>query len=79
MVQDETYFAYSFPYTFTRLSRFLKTIKSDTDRVDHIKDCTPLCQSLSGIDVPYLIVTSRANEENYEDILESEHSKDNLP
>lgn len=79
MVPDETYFAYSLPYTFTRLSRFLKHVKSDPDRTKYIKDCTPLCQSLSGVDVPYLIVTSRANEENFEDILESEHTSDSAP
>lgn len=79
MVQDETYFAYSFPYTFTRLSRFLKELKSDPEVMKHTKDCTPLCASLSGVDVPYLVVTSRAHEDDFEEILESEHSAESLP
>lgn len=79
MVQDDTYFAYSFPYTFTRLSNFLKELKSDPQVMKHTKDCTPLCSSLSGIDVPYLMVTSRVNEDNHEKILESEHNSSNIP
>lgn len=79
MVQDETYFAYSFPYTFTRLSRFLKELKADPEVMKHTKDCTPLCASLSGVDVPYLTVTSRVNEPDFEEILESEHSPENIP
>lgn len=38
-----------------------------------------LCPSLSGVDVPYLIVTSRANEIDYQNIEKSEHSEDFLP
>jgi hypothetical protein len=76
MNHDETYFAYSFPYTFTRLARFLKTLKEDAP---DIKDCTPLCKSLSGIDVPYLIVTSRANEDNFHLIDAKEHLPDSMP
>ena len=62
---DETYFAYSFPYTFTRISRLIKLFKEDKKLNNHLKDSTPLCKSLSGVEVPYLIVTSRANSENY--------------
>ena len=75
MVQDDTYFAYSFPYTFTRLSNFIKEIKSDPQVMDYTKDCTPLCSSLSGIDVPYLTITSRVHEDNFEKIMESEHGQ----
>lgn len=38
MVQDDTYFAYSWPYTFTRLSRFLKELKADPEVMKHTKD-----------------------------------------
>jgi len=79
MAQDETYFAYSFPYTFTRLTRFLKELKADPEVMKYAKDCTPLCSSLSGVDVPYLTITSRVNEPDFEQILESEHSPDSLP
>lgn len=61
---DEVYFAYMYPYTFTRLTRFLKDLKSDQEVMKCLKDCL-LCPSLSGVDVPYLIVTSRANEIDY--------------
>ena len=79
MDQDETYIAYSFPYTFTRLSRFMRELRENKEIMKHTNDCTPLCQSLAGVDVPYLIVTSRANEDNYRLIQKSEHDKDNCP
>ena len=43
-----------------------------------LKDCM-LCPSLSGVDVPYLIVTSRANEIDYQNIEKEEHNEDFLP
>lgn len=43
-----------------------------------LKDCM-LCHSLSGVDVPYLIVTSRANELDYQMIEKSEHNEEFLP
>ena len=61
MDTDENYFAYSFPYTFTRLTRFIKDLKEN----EYIKNCTPICKSLCGIDIPLLVVTSRVNEDNY--------------
>ena len=65
MDPDETYFAYSYPYTFTRLSRFMKELKADPEVMKYTNDCTPLCQSLAGVDVPYLIVTSRVHDEHH--------------
>jgi hypothetical protein len=58
--KDETFFAYHFPYTFTRLCRVMKQLKATCSQ-SFFKDATPLCQSLSGIDVPHIVVTSRAN------------------
>lgn len=75
--RDATYFAYHFPHTFTRITRFLKTLKQQTSPA-HLRDCTPLCQSLSGIDIPHLIVTSRANEDNYNEMDESELPEDEI-
>jgi len=43
-----------------------------------LKDCM-LCPSLSGVDVPYLIVTSRANEIDYQNIEKTEHNEEFLP
>lgn len=79
MVEDEVYFAYSFPYTFTRLTRFIKELKAKQDIQKYLKDCTPLCNSLSGVDVPYLVVTTRANEKDYMKIEDSEHTSNSLP
>jgi ATP-dependent RNA circularization protein (DNA/RNA ligase family) len=75
---DEVYFAYMYPYTFTRLTRFLKDLKSDLEVMKCLKDCL-LCPSLSGVDVPYLIVTSRANEIDYQNIEKTEHNEEFLP
>lgn len=79
MEEDDVYFAYSFPYTFTRLTRFLKDLKAKQEFKNYLKDCTPLCHSLSGVDVPYLVVTTRANEKEYMKIEESEHTPNSLP
>jgi hypothetical protein len=38
---------------------------------------TFICASLSGLDVPYLIVTSRVNEETYNLIEKDENIKNN--
>lgn len=54
---DDIYFAYCFPYTFTRLTRFLKQLKSNPAVMKLIQDSSPLCSSLSGIDVPFLTIT----------------------
>jgi len=76
---DETYFAYTFPYTFTRLSRFLRELKADPEVMKCTSDCTPLCQSLAGIDVPYLVVTSGVHEEGHGLIQESMDAPADLP
>lgn len=73
------YFAQSFPYSFTRLSNYIKELKSNKDVMSHLKDSTPICHSLSGIDIPYLIVTSRVNQDNFNEIDPNEHSKQNQP
>ena len=43
MDEDETYFAYSYPYTFTRLSNFMKELKANPEIKKHTNDATPLC------------------------------------
>lgn len=58
---DEVYFAQSFPYSFTRLNNYIKELKSNRETMRHTKDSTPICHSLSGVDIPYLIVTSRVH------------------
>lgn len=77
--EDETYFAYSYPYTFTRLSRFMKELKADPEVMKHTNDTTALSPSLAGVDVPYLVVTSRVHDEKCHLIQKSEHAPDYLP
>lgn len=77
--EDETYFAYSFPYTFTRLSSLLHELKQRKEIKSFYKDATPLCSSLSGVEVPYLIVTSRAHQETFDMIDPEEHEPDSVP
>lgn len=76
---DETYFAYSFPYTFSRLANFLYDLKLKKEIKPFFKDATPLCSSLSGVEVPYLIVTSRAHQESFDMIDPDEHEADSVP
>jgi hypothetical protein len=53
---DNIYFAYSFPYTLSRLFKLLKHLKADTNISTFYKESI-LCSSLSGIDVPLLTIT----------------------
>ena len=79
MEGDRVYFAHSFPYTFTKLTKYLEQLKMNPEVMSYTKDPGPICHSLSGIDIPYLIVTSRVNEENYKMIVPEEHSQESLP
>jgi cytosolic carboxypeptidase protein 2/3 len=54
--EDKVFFAYCFPYTFSKLQSFLKELTSP--KLDHLMESV-LCRSLSGVDVPMLTVTSR--------------------
>lgn len=58
--QDEVYFSYGFPYTFSKLHSFLKTIRNDPVKMSFYHETT-LCKELSGVDVPLLTITTRAN------------------
>jgi hypothetical protein len=53
------FFAYSLPYSFTRLIRLIDEIRDATD----IFKVDTLCKSLSGVDVPLLTITNLASEE----------------
>jgi hypothetical protein len=70
-------FAYSIPYTFTKLQSFLKSLlKSHHDALPNsehqfVKEST-LCSSLSGLDVPILTVSSRVHSKTFELIDEKE-------
>ena len=72
---DEVFISYNFPYSFSRLSRVLRKLKAQKSNHTFLKE-TILCPSLSGIDVPYLIVTTRVNQSNYDCI---DPAADNIP
>ena len=56
---DKTYFSYTFPYTFSKLTTFLGEIKEkEPDAKEHYRE-TVLCKSLSGVDIPMVTITSR--------------------
>ena len=55
---DKVFFAYCYPYTYSHLQSFLKTLNSA--KSSFIRE-TVLVKSLSGADVPMLTVTSRLN------------------
>jgi hypothetical protein len=52
---DEVHFAYSIPYTFSRLTALINDFKLNVS--DHIIKCDFLCKSLSGVDVPLLSIS----------------------
>ena len=72
---QEVYFAYSVPYTYTDLEKFIKEIKEDYPTLLTSKR---LCESLGGVDLPLLTITNpdseRDGEENIPDN-EQRHSK----
>ncbi len=53
---DEVYFAYSFPYTFSEVLRYLDRITNYSNR--EILRRAPLCQTLAGNDIDMLIITN---------------------
>ena len=55
---EKIYFAYCFPYTFTMLQNFLREVNLQQKDSDIFKESV-LCKSLSGVDVPFLTITSR--------------------
>jgi cytosolic carboxypeptidase protein 2/3 len=60
--KDKIYFAYSIPYTFSKLTNFLKSVNLQHKDSDFLKE-TILCKSLSGIPVPLLTITSRVHSD----------------
>jgi hypothetical protein len=51
-------FAYCYPYSFSKLTSFVKQLHLDCAPRDCLKETT-LCKSLSGLTVPLLTITSR--------------------
>ena len=61
-VTDKIFFAYCFPYTFTKLINFLKEIQIDYKECDYYEEGI-LCKTLSGVEVPLLTITSRVKSD----------------
>lgn len=64
---DQIYFAYCLPYTFSKLTNFLRQLRDVARAQDCLKETT-LCKSLSGLPVPLLTVTSRLSSPDYHKI-----------
>lgn len=60
--RDTIYFSFCYPYTFSRLTQFLKELHIDCQPRDCMKEAM-LCKSLSGLTVPILTVTSRVKSD----------------
>jgi len=56
--KEKIYFAYCFPYSFTMLQSFLREINLNYKETDIFKEGV-LCNSLSGVEVPLLTISSR--------------------
>jgi len=69
--EDKTFFSYCFPYDFSKLVDFISTQKQTVRNLggDFLKE-NVLCQSLGGVDVPLLTISSRltSDPENYQTI-----------
>ena len=68
-IDDEVYFAYSVPYTFTDLQSLLAELKTTSGSKAILKQ-EVLCKTLSGINVPLLTIS-----EDMENLLKEEQSK----
>jgi len=51
---DKAYFAYAFPYTFTRLVTVIRELSADKS---DLMRAEVLCKSLSGVEVPFVTIT----------------------
>jgi hypothetical protein len=76
-------FAYCYPYSFSKLTGFLKQLNLDCSERDCLKE-TILCKSLSGLSVPLMTITSRIQTDpNYNliklDEFEDANSRISLP
>lgn len=58
------FFSYTYPYTFSNLTVFLKNMMSlrFESHMDFYGE-TVLCKSLSGLDIPMITITSRLNSD----------------
>ena len=56
--EDKIYFAFCYPYTFSKQINFLKNLQNECKTKDCLKQAS-LCKDLSGIEVPLLTITSR--------------------
>lgn len=55
---EKILFSYCYPYTYSKLINFLKSLHVECRPRDCLKE-TILCKSLSGLTVPLLTITSR--------------------
>lgn len=60
--RDHILFAYCYPYSYSKLTAFLKQLHLDTQGKDCMKE-TLLCKSLSGLAVPLLTISSRIHSD----------------
>lgn len=54
------YFAYSIPYSYSRLHKTISQLTAAHRCIEHSK----LTETLGGLDVPLLTITNRSEEEN---------------
>ena len=74
---EKIFFAYCFPYTFTHLTQFLRSLNFVHKDSEIFKESV-LCKSLSGVDVPLVTISSRmkSDPKNYNQIKLSEFEDD---
>ena len=58
---DKVYFAYCFPYTFSKLSQHLRLLVTDEKNKSFLRE-EHFCYSLSGVSVPILTITSNIDK-----------------
>jgi len=74
-----SYFAYSFPYTFTKVCSLMKQIRIKEGVKYFMKENPTFVRSLSGVFIPLLTITSRVDSSNKHAILHREFAPEDLP
>lgn len=73
--RDHIFFAYCYPYSYSKLISFLKQLHLDVRERDCLKE-TVLCKSLSGVSVPLLTISSRVHTDKSYNLIKLEEFDD---
>ena len=67
--EDKVFFAYSNPYTFTQLIQLINNVNFEQEKIpkeERYVKCEKVCKRISGIEIPFITVTSDINSNLYD-------------